>query len=484
MTTVKLPEKGIPRGKLLDQLRRSRADDADWRAGRTFSMVFNPGEAAYKVVKEAYNLFMAENALNPSAFPSLRRMEHECVAMTAHLLSGDSNVTGNLTSGGTESILMAVKTARDLARDQRGITSPEMIAPVTAHPAFDKACHYFGVKMIHTPIAEDYCADVPAMAATITPNTVLLVGSAVQYAQGVVDPIEGIAKLAASNGLLCHVDACIGGFMLPFVEALDYPVPAWDFRVPGVTSISCDLHKYAYTPKGASVIMYRNADLRRYQFHVYTDWPGGIYASPTMAGTRPGGAIAAAWAMLNYQGYDGYRKMAKETMQATSKIMDGLLAQPGIKVLGQPRMSIIGFAGDELPTYAIGDEMQARGWHVDRQQNPASLHLTISHGHVGIEDEFIADLAASVQTVRDHRLRHSVEDMGVKLATTASQILPDKVFGALTRAAAKLSADAVPKRSAAMYGMMAELPARGELKEMVLDALDRLNTLPEQEEPD
>lgn len=474
-----LPATGVPKQRLLAEMRQLRDCDADWRSGKTFSMVFNPGEQAYAVAKEAYNLFMAENALNPSAFPSLRRMEQECVAMTANLLSGNQKVAGNMTSGGTESILMAVKTARDWGRKERGIQQPEIIAPVSAHPAFDKACHYFGVKMRHVPVDADFRADLKAMRDAINNDTVMLVGSAPQYAQGVIDPISAIAELAQSEKLLCHVDACIGGFLLPFVEQLGYTVTPWDFRVPGVTSISCDLHKFAYTPKGASVVLYRNAALRRHQFHVYSGWTGGIYASPTMAGTRPGGGIAAAWAMLNYQGQAGYLKMAKATMAATQAIREGLAQIDDIEVLGQPEMSILGIAHKGKHTYAIGDEMQARGWLLDRQQNPASLHLTVSAGHKDIAPSFLADLNEAMEAIKQQPLRRAVENTTVKLASGAAQLLPDKIFSAISRTAAAMGSDAVPKRSAAMYGMMAELPARGELDELVLDALERLNSLPE-----
>lgn len=478
MNLPQLPEQGLSCKRLATLMESFRAEDADWRAGRTFSMVFNPGEEAWQVARDAYTRFMAENALNPSAFPSLRRMEQECVGMTASLLHGAAGTAGSMTSGGTESIMLAVKTARDWAAKTRGVSRPEMIAPVTAHPAFDKAAHYFGVKMQHTPHDSDYRADVQAMRELVSDHTVLVVGSAPQYAQGVIDPIEQIAALAAEHGILCHVDACIGGFLLPFVEELGAELPRWDFRVPGVTSISCDLHKFGYTPKGASVLVYRDRRLRRHQFHVYTDWPGGIYASPTMAGTRPGGAIAAAWAMLNYQGRAGYLQMARETLTATQRIVDGIAATEGIKVLGEPDMSIVALAGEGVNSYAIGDEMQARGWHIDRQQFPASLHLTISRGHYGIEDAFLADLGEAVEICRKQVLRRAVETATVKLSSGAAYVLPDKLFGAMSRAAARLGSEAVPKRSAAMYGMMAELPARGELEELVLDALDRLNTLP------
>ena len=463
---------------VLAQLEAMRGNDADWRHGRTFSLVFDPGEEGRQLLKDAHNLYASENALNPSAFPSLRQMEQDCVGMTASLLHGDENVAGNLTSGGTESILLAMKTARDYAASERGITAPEVVLPITAHPAFDKAGKYFGIKMVYTPVNDGFRADVAQMRSAITSNTIALVGSAVQYAQGVVDPITEIGALAQKHDLLCHVDACIGGFMLPWVEKLGYPVPLWDFRVAGVTSISCDLHKYAYAAKGASTVLYRNKALRRHQFHVYTEWPGGIYASPTAAGTRPGGVMAAAWAIMNHLGEAGYLEIAKRVMETTKIFANGIKAIDSLYILGEPEMSILVFSSKTLNIFEIADELQARGWYLDKHQNPNCLHLTVSQGHCGIEQEFLDDLKAAVAAVEKAKFRQMGQDAKLKLVTGLANALPDKVFGKISRAANRLGSDGVPKRSAALYGMMAKLPARGELHELVLDAMDKLNSPP------
>ena len=280
---VTLPPTRRSGEEVLDTMRRIKAHDAKWHEGKTWSLVFHAGDEVTTLLREAYSLFFSENGLNPMAFPSLKKFEAEVVAMTADLLGGDNLTVGNMTSGGTESILLAVKTARDWAGSQKpAVTSPEMILPATAHPAFDKAAHYFSVKAVRVPVGSDFRADVPAMRDALTPNTVLVVGSAPSYPQGVVDPVANIAGLARENDILCHVDACVGGFMLPFVRELGYQVPGFDFGIPGVTSISVDLHKYAYAAKGSSVILYKDSDLRRHQFFVQTDWSGGIYASPSM----------------------------------------------------------------------------------------------------------------------------------------------------------------------------------------------------------
>ncbi|MGB9594582.1 MAG: pyridoxal phosphate-dependent decarboxylase family protein, partial [Anaerolineae bacterium] len=272
----RLPEKGIPKDEVLAAMRALREKDVKWQDGRLFSLIYYAGEEITDVLKEAALLFFSENGLNPSVFPSLRQMETEVVAISADLLGGDAQTVGNMTSGGTESILLAVKTAREWARAHRpDIRQPEMILPLTAHPAFEKAAHYFDVKPVRTAIGPDFRADVEAARAAITPRTILMVGSAPAYPFGVVDPIAEMAAIAQERGILFHVDACVGGFMLPFVRKLGYPVPDFDFRVPGVTSISADLHKYGYCVKGASVILYRDAALRRHQFFAYTDWPGG-----------------------------------------------------------------------------------------------------------------------------------------------------------------------------------------------------------------
>ncbi|MCO6452006.1 MAG: aspartate aminotransferase family protein [Caldilineales bacterium] len=473
---------GQTKQQVFAALQDARQQDVNWQEGRAFSLVFQAGEDVAEISKRAYEMYFSENGLNPGAFPSLRRFEAEVLAMVAGLLGGDGETVGNMTSGGTESILMAVYTARQWARANRpAISVPEIIMPVSGHPAFEKAAHYFDTKIVHIPVRADFRADVEAMQAAITPNTIMLVGSAPSYPQGVIDPIAEIAALAAANGLLCHVDACVGGLMLPFVRKLGYPISDFDFSTPGVTSISADLHKYGYTAKGASVILYRHKDLRRHQMFAFCDWPGGIYASPTMAGTRPGGAIASAWAVMNYLGEEGYLHIAEEVMQTATKLRQGIAAIDDVHVLSDPDMSVMAIAADRLDVYQIGDELSVRGWHLDRQQSPPSLHLTLHRGHTAIADEFLSDLAAAVAEVKRPTPRRVGTGMLLWLITLITKILPERWLSWLVdRAAGMLGGGgSLPKRSAAMYGMMGVLPNRGDLQELVLDLVEGFTTPPE-----
>ena len=477
-----LPSKRTPAEEVLAAMRAAREHDARWKEGRAWSLVFYAGDQVLSLVKEAYNLFMSENGLNPMAFPSLKKFEAEVVAMTASLLGGDAETAGNMTSGGTESLLLAVKTARDWAQANRpAITAPEMVLPATAHPALDKAAHYFSVKPVHVPVGSDFRADVDAVKAAITPNTILLVGSAPSYPQGALDPIVELGRLARERDILLHVDACVGGMMLPFVRQLGYPIADFDLSVPGVTSLSVDLHKYGYAAKGASVLLYKNHALRRRQFFVSTDWPGGIYASPTMLGTRPGGAIAAAWAIMNFLGAEGYRAIADTVMQTATKLKQGINATGGLKVLGEPAMSVMAIGSNGLNVYEVGDEMAARGWYLDRQQFPASLHVTVNYAHAASADQFLADLQASAALARRFSWGKLANSMQVGLVQAATKILPERMVSDLTgRAASLFGGDGgLPKRSAAMYGMMASLPNRGDVNEIVLDLLDGLTRVEE-----
>jgi sphinganine-1-phosphate aldolase len=482
MATIKLPSKRRPREEVLSEMKKLRERDVKWREGKTWSLVYNADDEVTALLKEAYTMFFSENGLNPAAFPSLKKFEAEVVAMTASLLGSDDETVGNMTSGGTESILMAVKTARDWARAKNPAnTAPEMILPATAHPAFDKAAHYFSVKPVHVPVGPDFRADVAATQAAITPHTILIVGSAPSYPHGVMDPIAELAQVAQERDLLFHVDACVGGFMLPFVRKLGYPVPDFDFGVPGVTSISVDLHKYAYAAKGASVILYCNKELRRHQFFVTTDWSGGIYASPTMTGTRPGGAIAAAWAILNYLGEEGYLDINGTVMKTTVKLRDGINALEGVHVLGDPAMSILAIGSDTLNVYEVGDEMTLRGWYMDRQQHPPSLHLTINHAHAQVADQFLADLEQAVSKVKRFSLNKLANALKVGLVRVAVKLLPARLVSSLSRSPSVtgLKGAQIPKRSAAMYGMMAALPDKGDLSEIVLDLLDQFTQVEE-----
>lgn len=474
-----LPEQGLSRSAILAQMEAARAQDVKWRQGQVFSLVFDAGDEVNELAKAAYTTFFSENGLNPTAFPSLRRFETEVVAMVGGLLRCDGHTAGNMTTGGTESILMAVLTAREWARANRPkISQPEVVLPSTAHPAFDKAAHYFGVKAVRVAVGSDFRAALAATSRAVNLDTVLVVGSAPSYPHGVVDPIAELAELAQQRGVLCHVDACVGGLMLPFVRRLGYPTTPFDFSVPGVTSISVDLHKYGYAAKGASVILYRDAKLRRHQLYATTDWPGGIYASPTMTGTRPGGAIAAAWAVLNHLGMEGYQRIARTVMQTTTRLRDGIHAIDGLRVLGAPEMSVLAIASDKDNIYEIGDEMGLRGWHLDRQQLPPSLHLTVNYAHRDVADRFLLDLAQSVLAARQPSLHRSSNELAVKAARTATKVLPGRLVSSVTgRASALFGGEAgLPQRSAAMYGMMGALPNRGDLRELVLDLLESFTT--------
>ncbi len=476
---IQLPARGRPKHDILATMKALRQKDVRWQEGRVFSLVFDAGDEVTGLLKEAYLMFFSENGLNPTAFPSLKELETRVVAMTAALLGGDQDVVGTMTSGGTESLLMAVKTAREWARAHHPeIREPEMILPLTAHPAFEKAAHYFGVRPVHVPVRSDFRADVAATRAAITPNTILLVGSAPSYPHGVVDPIAELAQVAREHNLLFHVDACVGGFMLPFIRKLGYPVPEFDFRVPGVTSMSADLHKYGYAAKGASVVLYRNKALRRHQFFAYTDWPGGIYASAAMSGTRPAGPIAAAWAVMNFLGEEGYLALADQVMRTAIKLREGVAAIPGLHVVSDPDMSVFAIASDRLDIYEVGDEMTLRGWHLDRQQFPPCLHLTVTPAHAKSADQFLRDLAGSVDKVRRPSLVKVRNALMVRLAQALIRLLPEAWVSRLMSKASSLlgGKEVVPQRSAAMYGMMGTLPNRGDLHEVVLDLLDQLTT--------
>ena len=398
---MKLPAKGRSAPAILDELDAMQADDVDWKSGRAFSLAYYPGADAYALGSEACARFQSSNALNTAAFPSLRRMQAEVVAMTADLLHGGAEAAGFMTSGGTESILLAVKAARERGRE-RGITAPEMVLPTSAHAAFEKGAKYFGVRSVRVPVRDDFRADPRAMADAVTPDTVLLVGSAPQYPQGVVDPIADIAAIAAERGINCHVDACMGGVTLPMLERLGHPIPPFDFRVPGVTSISVDLHKYGYTAKGASVLLHRNKELRKHQTFVTDDWLGGLYGSSGILGTKSGGPIAGAWAVMTYLGEDGYLRLTREARAATEALLAGLRTIPGLRVLAEPDATLLSFTCDDpsLDAFAIGDALGKRGWVVDQQKPPPSLHCTVNAVHGPVVPEFLATLRAIVDELR------------------------------------------------------------------------------------
>ncbi len=403
----------MPDSDILATLTAKRTRDARWQDGRTFGMVFDGGEEVRAVAEAVAEMFLHENALNTAAFPSLAEIQSEVVDACAHLFHGAPDAAGFMTSGGTESVLLSVKSARERGRAERGVTEPEMVIADSAHAAFHKGAHYFGVRVHKVPVRADFRADVDAMAACVNDNTVLVVGSAPQYPQGVIDPIPELGELAATVGASMHVDACMGGFVLPFMELNGEVVSPWDFRVPGVTTLSADVHKLGYAPKGASVLMHRSKELRRYQTFVFDDWLGGFYASPGMQGSRPGLPMATAWAVMHRLGIDGYRRLTASTIDATRRIISGVRAVAELEVLGEPDAHVFAVVSPQLDVFALGDVLHRRGWHLDRQKPPDSLHATVSAGNAPVVDEFLRDLAAAVSEVGAAR----TDDRGTDYAT-------------------------------------------------------------------
>jgi len=402
LSTGALPSGGLARADLMAALADRRVDDADWRGARTFSLVYNADDPALEhVLEEVAMACLHENALNPSKFPSLQRMETEVVGWVAGLLHAPEPV-GTLTSGGTDSIHLAVKVARDHARAERGIAEPVLVTPDTCHPAFDKAAHTLDVEQVRVPVlAATGTVDVAAMAdivAGLDGRAGLLVASAPNYPYGVVDDVPAVAALAAEHGVLCHVDACLGGMLLPFWERIGRPVAPWDFRVPGVTSISADVHKYGYSIKGASALLHLDRRQLRRQWFVTDAWPGGIYGSPGSAGTRPGPPIAAAWAAMAFLGLDGYDAKAVALAGVTDAMVAGIDAIEGLGVTHPPAVSVLEISSATLDLGAVGDAMDERGWHLDRQRG--GLHQILFPAHVHVVDAFLADLAAAAEEVR------------------------------------------------------------------------------------
>ena len=394
---MELPKQGVPRDQVIARMKERKVADADWRAGKTWSLVYPAGEDVDEMLRDANDVYLYENALNPFRFPSLRQMEDEVVSMTTSLLNAGPGAGGAMTSGGTESILMDVKTARDRARAERGIDNPQLLAPYSAHPAFAKAAKYLALELVQIPLDDDYRADVNAAHRLVTDRTALIVGSAPNYPFGVVDPIPELAGLAAERGISFHTDSCLGGFLLPFYERIGEPVPPFDFRVEGVTTMSADVHKYGYCTKGASVIAHRDkATLHQYQLFVYDQWPGGLYGSFAMAGARPAAPIGAAWAIMNHLGEEGYVRLAKSIRDTTAKIVGAIEELPELCLWGKPVMGVLSFGSVKIDIAAVGDVMDDRGWHLDRQTGPDALHLMVSPQHARVVDTFLDDLRDAV----------------------------------------------------------------------------------------
>jgi glutamate/tyrosine decarboxylase-like PLP-dependent enzyme len=396
-------EDGIPSNDILARLERAHDGDIDWRSGRAPLFVFSASDEVSRLGQAAFNAYFSENALGARrAFPSLMTMELEVVAKGLDLLHAPDGAAGNMTTGGTESILLAVKTARDFHRHRRGQPGAlgNIVAPVTLHPAFDKAAALMDIEIRRVPVSSAFAADVGAMAAEIDDETMMVVGSAPGFSYGVVDPIAELGALARDRDVWLHVDACVGGWIANFVRDIGYPVPDFDFGVEGVRSISADLHKFGFCPKPASTIFFRDAAMQAFQQFAFDAWPSGRFATQTYVGTRPGGAVAGAWAVTNHLGRKGYRKIAADLMAMRGRYLDGLARVPGMTIRGAPHLLNVAFGSDDIDMLKVAALMGERGWLPGTVQRPPSLHLMMSMHHEGAREAYIRDVAECVVAVR------------------------------------------------------------------------------------
>ncbi|KAM8851644.1 sphingosine-1-phosphate lyase 1 isoform 1-T1 [Synchiropus picturatus] len=396
---TKLPSKGLTQNQVLDKIREYQTlNEVRWEKGCVSGAVYWGDETLTKLLVKVYGDFAWSNPLHPDIFPGVRKMEAEVVRMACTLFRGGPNSCGTVTSGGTESILMACKAYRDMAYE-RGVKYPEILAPVSVHAAFDKAAHYFGMKLVHIPLDKKTMkVDVKAMKRAISRNTAMLVCSAPQFPHGIMDPIEEVGKLAVRYNLPLHVDACLGGFLIVFMAKCGYKLAPFDFSVKGVTSISADTHKYGYAPKGSSVILYSDKKYRHHQYFVAPDWQGGIYASPSIAGSRPGGIIAACWATMMHMGENGYIDATRKIISAARKIKTEVRKIKGVFVFGDPEVSVVAIGSDVFDIFRLSNGLTAKGWNLNTLQYPSSIHIccTVLHTQPGVVEQFVKDVREEV----------------------------------------------------------------------------------------
>ena len=463
--------------EVLATLRALQAHDLPAHGGRTLAYVYDSGLAdADAVGLEALAMFAASNGLDPTAFPSLLQMENDLVALAGGLLDAPEGFAGSVTSGGTESILLAVLAARQASPD---ITDPSMVIPTSAHAAFHKAAEFLGVRAVMVDVDPDTLrADPAATAAAIDDTTVLVVASAPSYAHGVVDPVPEIAALAAARGIRCHVDACIGGWVLPHLD----DAPPWTFAVDGVTSVSVDLHKYAYTPKGVSLLLHRTPALRRGHFFASANWPGYTMLNSTMQSTRSGGPLAAAWAVTRRIGTQGYADLARQAREATLTIATEAAGIPGLAVLAPPDSTLVALVTDDsCDVFTIADEMLERGWFVQPQLSfrdvPPSLHLTLSAATAPSVPELVVALRESVDAARAAGPVGLDPGLAGLLSSIDPATLDEAGFSGLLVAAGLAGDDgslSLPRRMAPVNALLDACPAP--LREaLLIGVLDRLS---------
>jgi glutamate/tyrosine decarboxylase-like PLP-dependent enzyme len=438
-----IPEKGRDKDDIFEELSTmAEEENAKWKSGQVSGTFYHAGDEHRAFLNKVFSLFSHENTIQFDLCPSMFKMESEIISMTAKMLNADAvqahnpqdQVVGTVTSGGTESILMAMKAYRDWARAEKDIASPEIIMPHTGHPAFDKAGEYFGIKMVHIPVSPpDFLVDPLAVEKRINANTVAIVGSAGNYPYGLIDPLEKLSDLALKHNVGLHVDGCLGGFIFPWIEKLGYDIPPFDFRLPGVTSMSADTHKYGFALKGTSVVLYRNNIFRRHQYFNVPDWPGGMYASPTAAGSRSGGLTAATWASLVYLGQEGYMQAAKSIMAVADPIKTGIEAIPELGLIGNPTF-VISFLSDEVDVFLINDFMKNKGWRFNVMQLPPALHFCVTMPQTfaaDVAERFLDDLHAGVEYAKSNAgtVAETTALYGLAGTIEGNQQVTELVFG-------------------------------------------------------
>ena len=400
----RMPEHGMDR----DDVRKMVAtlaeeEDARYKGGQVSGTIYSGDEEHYAFLSETFHHYAHANVMQRDMYPSATKFEAEIVAMTADMLHGDDETGGVVTSGGTESLMNPMLVYREWGRETKGVTQPQVIMPVTAHPALDKGCHYFDIELMKAPVNDQFVVDVDWVADHITDRTVALVGSAGTYPHGLIDDIAALGALAQEHQLGLHVDGCLGGFILPWGNELGYDVPVFDLRVPGVTSISADTHKYGYALKGTSVLLYRPKDLRHFQYFMATDWPGGRYSSPGMSGSRSGGIITATWASMVSLGREGYRRIAADIFRTAAGIIDAITALPELRVLGSPFFNVAFTTAGDLDIYHVNDHLASKGWRMNGLQLPPALHFCVTRPNTqpGVVERFAADLRDAVAYAKD-----------------------------------------------------------------------------------
>jgi glutamate/tyrosine decarboxylase-like PLP-dependent enzyme len=409
MKQFEFPKVGTDWEELRARMIDLRGKDVGWRDGRTALHVYYPGDDVLHVAREAYGMFMMENALAPLAFPSLAAMERDLVGAAIALFGGSSDACGSLTSGGTESIFLALKAARDWTRASRpDVGQPfEIVLPRTAHPAFDKAAQYLGIAVTRVPTRLNYDIDIERLFDAVNSNTIMMVASAPNFPYGAIDPISEIAELALQRRLWLHVDACVGGFLAPFAKKLGHHIPDFDFSLPGVRSLSADLHKYGYAAKGASLVLFAHRDYASFQGTEFSNWPKGKYYTPTMLGTRPGGATAAAWAVMHYLGEEGYLRLASRVMKTWKAYADRVQRIPELAVIGAPHLAILSFASvvEQVDIFAVANELAERGWYMSKLAEPAGIHQIINLAHENVIDRYFGEIENAIRKVYSRSIR-------------------------------------------------------------------------------